>query len=140
MIKQCTTIPLIIYFLFGSLCLPYSDFSYLAELPDMYRHCKATEDVDMGPLDFLTDHLINFDGAFDKHNNGDQQKPHQSNLTFRANPIISLIVYIPTATIIFSYSQKSTRGIFCESLYSFNYTSSVFHPPTSLCKSLTSIH
>ena len=42
----------------------------------MYQHCKATEDKDMTPLDFITDHLINIDGIFDKHDNGDEQKPH----------------------------------------------------------------
>jgi hypothetical protein len=102
----------------------------LGELPDMYRHCKATEDGDMGPIDFLTDHLINFDGTFDKHANGDQQKPHQSNLTFRASPIVSLLVYHPEIIIITPFSQNPVRTLFCESLYAFNYTSSVFHPPT----------
>lgn len=52
------------------------DFAMLQHLPDMYRHCKATEDKDMTPLDFITDHLINFDGLFDKHDHGDEQKPH----------------------------------------------------------------
>ena len=132
MIKQCALISLIAYFLFGSLCLPYCDFSYLVELPEMYRHCKATEDKDMGPIDFLTDHLVNFDGAFDKHDNGDQQKPHQSNQTFRANQTISLFVYHPIVTVISPLSQKSEHDVFCESLYSFNYISSVFHPPTLL--------
>jgi hypothetical protein len=64
----------------------------MEDLPDMYRQCKTMEDVDMGPIDFLTDHLINFDGAFDKHTNGDQQKPHQSNQTFRANPLLTLFL------------------------------------------------
>lgn len=128
--KQYAVISLIIYFSFGSLCLPYSDFSYITELPEMYRHCKATEDIDMGPIDFLTDHLLNFDGAFDAHGNGDQQKPHQSNQAFRVNQIVSLFVYLPTSTTVFSFSQRAFRGLLCESLYSFNYTSSVFHPPT----------
>ena len=52
------------------------DFSMLNELPEMYSHCKATEDKDMTPLDFITDHLVNIDGLFDKHENGDKQKPH----------------------------------------------------------------
>ena len=42
----------------------------------MYQHCKATEDKDMTPVDFITDHLLNIDGLFDKHENGDPQKPH----------------------------------------------------------------
>ena len=45
------------------------DFSMLNELPEMYSHCKATEDKDMTPLDFITDHLVNIDGLFDKHEN-----------------------------------------------------------------------
>jgi hypothetical protein len=43
----------------------------------MYRHCKATEDKDMNPFDFITDHLVNIDGLFDKHGDGDEQMPHQ---------------------------------------------------------------
>lgn len=53
------------------------DFSMLNDIPEMYRHCKATEDKDMTPFDFITDHLLNIDGLFDKHENGDEQKPHQ---------------------------------------------------------------
>ena len=52
------------------------DFSLLIDLPEIYSHCKATEDKDMTPLDFITDHLVNLDGLFDKHENGDKQKPH----------------------------------------------------------------
>ena len=48
----------------------------LNEIPEMYHHCKSTEDKDMTPLDFITDHLVNIDGLFDKHENGDEQKPH----------------------------------------------------------------
>jgi hypothetical protein len=52
------------------------DFAVLADLPAMYQHCKSTEDKDMTPLDFMTDHLVNVDGLFDKHQNSDEQKPH----------------------------------------------------------------
>ncbi|MEP7171088.1 MAG: hypothetical protein ABI855_17100 [Bacteroidota bacterium] len=63
------------------MCLPVGDFAALKDLPEMYRHCKATEDKDMTPLDFITDHLINIDGIFDKHDNGDEQKPHSPSPT-----------------------------------------------------------
>ena len=43
----------------------------------MYAHCKTTEDKDLSVLDFISDHLINIDGLFDAHNNGDHQKPHK---------------------------------------------------------------
>lgn len=65
------------YFLLGQMLLPNGDFSVLPDLPAMYAHCKTTEDKDLSVLDFITDHLINIDGLFDAHNNGDQQKPHK---------------------------------------------------------------
>ena len=49
----------------------------------MYKHCKSTEDKDMTPLDFITDHLINIDGIFDKHDNEDEQKPQELRLNKR---------------------------------------------------------
>ena len=64
------------YYFFETFCLPQGDFSVIADLPKMYQHCKATEDKDMTPFDFIKDHLINIDGLFDKHEDGDDQKPH----------------------------------------------------------------
>lgn len=75
--KRAAAIFLLIYFAFGNLVLPFGDFSILPELPKMYSNCKATEHHDMNPFDFITDHLINIDGLFDAHDNGDEQKPHQ---------------------------------------------------------------
>ncbi len=54
------------------------DFAVMQDLPEMYRHCKFTEDKDMTPIDFFTDHLLNIDGMFDKHDKNDEQKPHQT--------------------------------------------------------------
>jgi hypothetical protein len=75
-LKKAVNILVLAFYTFGSFCLPLGDFSMLTGLPQMYRHCKATEDKDMNPLDFVTDHLLNIDGLFDKHDNGDEQKPH----------------------------------------------------------------
>lgn len=43
----------------------------------MYHHCKTTEHTDMNPIDFITDHLMNWDGIIDQHHDGDDQKSHQ---------------------------------------------------------------
>ena len=98
----------------------------------MYQNCKETEDKDMTPLDFVTDHLINIDSLFDKHDNGDEQKPHKSNdytlhhstnqffqemknIEFKSNKIvISNTVLIPD---------------FKNTIYSHNPISSIFRPP-----------
>ena len=75
-LRQSINLFLFAFYTFGSFCLPLGDFSLLGEIPQIYRHCKATEDKDMNPIDFITDHLLNIDGIFDKHENGDEQKPH----------------------------------------------------------------
>lgn len=77
------------------------DFSWLQEVPEMYRHCKATEDRDMTAFDFITDHLINIDGVFDHHRNGDEQKPHTP-LSFQHHAQTELTV---TASFVYGISD-----------------------------------
>lgn len=76
MLKQIFALFLLIYFILGSICLPKGDLSQLVDLPKMYRHCKTTEHTDMNMLDFLTDHLLNFDCLVDDHAGQDEQRPH----------------------------------------------------------------
>jgi hypothetical protein len=77
MLKRAFGIFLLTFYTLGTFCLPMGDFAFLQEIPEMYSRCKATEDKDISPLDFVTDHLLNIDGIFDKHDHGDEQKPHQ---------------------------------------------------------------
>ena len=66
------------YYVLGTLFLPSGDFSSLSDLPTMYQHCKQSEHHDMNVFDFVSDHLINIDGLFDDHQDGDDQRPHQN--------------------------------------------------------------
>ncbi len=121
---------LLAFYSFGTFCLPMGDFSSLQDLPEMYQHCKATEDKDMTPLDFLTDHLINIDGLFDKHKNGDEQKPHAP-IQYRH---ISQLVVFQLPTII---SLKTANISFVEQSHLYHsdnfvksdYITKVFRPP-----------
>jgi hypothetical protein len=76
MLKTLSGILALFMFL-GTILLPKSDFKSIAQLPAMYQHCKATEDKDLTVFDFITDHLVNTDCWFDKHDKGDHQKPHE---------------------------------------------------------------
>lgn len=76
-VKKVIAFFVLVYYALGQLILPCGDFSILPDLPKMYARCKAMEDHDMTPFDFVTDHLVNIDGLFDAHDNGDEQKPHQ---------------------------------------------------------------
>ena len=70
--KKGLTVLLLLYYTFGSLILPDGDFSVLPDLPKMYQHCKETEHPDLTIFDFITDHLLNIDGLFDAHDDGDE--------------------------------------------------------------------
>lgn len=95
----------------------------------MYRNCKATEDKDMTPIDFLTDHLINIDCLFDKHGNGDEQKPHAPYHFHhqKMQNYYSTQEFKATGNNI-SISQTEIP-IYKEHLYRSNYLSLIFRPP-----------
>lgn len=106
------------------------NFSALQDIPEMYRHCKATEDKDMGPLDFITDHLVNIDGIFDKHDNGDEQKPHEPKQTEHQGG--QPIAFFGTH---FSFAIKQiipiqvNPAIPSDSFLPSDYISKIFRPP-----------
>ncbi|MEO8088278.1 MAG: hypothetical protein ABI763_15765 [Bacteroidota bacterium] len=117
------------YYVAVNLCLPQGDFSAVVDLPQMYRHCKSTEDKDMTPFDFVTDHLINIDGLFDKHENGDKQKPH-SPVQFHHQQIQNYFATNEFKVIQTNYSagQESAPAIE-ENIYFSDILSFVFRPP-----------
>ncbi|MBW7886767.1 MAG: hypothetical protein H3C35_00220 [Bacteroidetes bacterium] len=112
---------------FGASFLPFGDFTSLANLPEWYSHCKAAEDADMTPIDFITDHLINIDGLFDKHDNGDHQKPHQPFHYTNTAPIVTGVLPYSITLANPPASRIITGG--SQLLYEFRFTSSIFHPP-----------
>ncbi|MDB5119627.1 MAG: hypothetical protein JWN56_845 [Sphingobacteriales bacterium] len=129
-VNRTISIFLLGYYLVANLCSNTGDFSAILELPNMYNHCKATEDKDMTPIDFVTDHLVNIDCLFDKHDNGDSQKPHlplsithKQTQTFFLSQVSQLKEAPVSITVI-----KSV--FFYQCSYFFNHHSYIFHPPS----------
>ncbi len=125
---RITSIFLLTYYLIGNLCLPQGDFSSLTELKEMYDHCKATEDHDMTVVDFITDHLINFDCLIDNHNKGDLQKSHTSLQYHHQAQNYFLTKKFIVDTEVCSVS-KEDLPTFQVRIYYSNFRSSVFRPP-----------
>ena len=129
--RQLTAILALVYFSFGTLCLPQGNFSGMSDLPEMYRHCKTYEDRDMTPLDFITDHLVNVDGIFDSHDRGDEQKPHNP-FTFHdlsqqlASDLNQSRIVLPNHTL-----QAEIKSGYAEPLCPSDYISQIFRPPTA---------
>ena len=122
---------LITYYTLGSTLLPLGDFSRLVDLPEMYRHCKNTEDKDMTFVDFITDHLIDIDGLFDKHDHGDKQKPHTP-LNFHPQQIQASF-YKPYIADMNSMVFEVTKDYipFIVNEVSFCHHNRIFRPPIS---------
>jgi hypothetical protein len=121
---------LIGFYSLGTLLLPLGDFSFLSEIPQMYRSCQSTEHADMNAFDFITDHLVNIDGLFDKHQNGDDQRPHKSHpVQHRSVSFVSFSTCL-TFSIAKPYIteiKKSASGV---SFIRDGYLSEVFKPPS----------
>ena len=120
---------LLCFYASGMLCLPMGDFSYMRIIPDMYNHCKLTEDKDMNTLDFITDHLINIDSLFDQHAGGDEQKPHQP--LQNQHRILLSNYFQPKAELSIepiSFSKKRYNFNLDDTL-PLDYTSDIFRPP-----------
>ena len=124
---------LILFYSLGTIFLPLGDFSSIGNLPIMYHHCKATEDKDMTAIDFITDHLINIDGMFDKHQNGDEQKPHKPfeyGIHYPMSQFIQEFKYFDFKNSkLFVPSDQIKKINYKNTLYSYDAISSIFRPP-----------
>ena len=111
---------------------PMCDFSMVKDIPQMYQHCKATEDKDLTAFDFITDHLIDFDCIFDSHDENNEQKSHQSNINHRLTFTVQLNTTPTTIVIVQKQAiaiAKNTPNFFYSNNYSFTHSLCVFRPP-----------
>lgn len=110
------------------------DFSTLLHLPEMYSHCKETEDPDLNLVDFVAEHLMNLDMIFEAHETEeDDDKPHQI-VSFEA---VSHVTPLTQKTIFFEFKNNTPLlpsvqiGLFDfkNQIYLYNPNFSIFRPP-----------
>jgi len=121
----------LVFYGLGSFILPSGDFQLLKDLPCAYQHCKATEHSDMTPLDFITDHLLNFDTIFDDHDHGDEQKPHTPFHTYSHIVVTVFQTCPPTIVRFTSQSNIPIKNSFDFKIHfiSQSHLNQVFRPP-----------
>jgi hypothetical protein len=105
------------------------NFSYLQELPLLYDHCQETEDKDMNALDFITDHLLNIDGLFDNHDQGDEQKPHLPPAGQHHSQTAFYFVNLPDHLITPFYIMESDATFIPENDSPTSFAAEIFRPP-----------
>lgn len=120
---------LLLYYSSGVLFLPLGNFSLLPELPSLYSYCQQTQDADMMPWDFITDHLLCLDGLIDSHANGDAQKPHHFP-PFRTDVSHAMLCIItPLAQWGVPAVGECVYGIYMPRLHPTSYTGKLLRPP-----------
>jgi hypothetical protein len=128
--KKYTAFILLWYYSLGTILLPNADFSFLSNLSQHYSHCLSTEDQDMDALEFITDHLINIDGIFDKHEGDDDQKPHKPFLSKTNTLLVLPMPEIYSLQLIIEHPKK-TQVVQYANLYKFLFSKDIFHPPST---------
>lgn len=117
----------------GTLCLPKGDFAVLKNLPEMFSHCKATEDRDLSVFEFLTEHVLPIGFLFEgvEHEpEEDGDKPHEPIQTISCEPNHACVI----SQFSFSISQIYPKDLKLEP-YPFDsyipsgYFSKIFRPP-----------
>ncbi len=107
------------------------NFSAVADIPEMYQHCKTTEDKDLTAFEFLTDHLVNTDGLFDKFDHRHAQKPHKpfhSHVQHNSYQVAAKGLF-PYINEIFHSKENIKPLSFYSENYHYEQISSIFHPP-----------
>jgi len=121
---------LVIYYFLGSVFLPQGNFSVLPNLSEMYAHCKATEDKDMDLVDFITDHLVNFDGIFDDHDHGDEQKPHSPLTVNLLKSALDIYFLKFTEYVFVEFLQREIKlNDYLSCFYKSDFKLLIFRPP-----------
>lgn len=97
---------------------------------DMYQQCRI-EDHDITPLDFVFEHLLNFECVIN-YFEGENEEEHQPSQTIELSTPIA--VTIPKSVSI-NFSQQSycpVRAIYVvhnTGFRSSNFNTEIFHPP-----------
>lgn len=120
---------LLMFYAAGSLLLPGGHFELLKELPEMYRHCKATEDKDLTPLDFVKDHLTCFDALVDSHPPGDEQRPHSPPRSVDNSVMVQSFLHIDRHELCPPGTGVRVGFVDRVELYEHHHSVSVFRPP-----------
>lgn len=97
---------------------------------EMYQHCSA-EDHDITPLDFVFEHLLNFEFVINCIE-GENEEEHQPFQTVESSGQVAIT--IPAAmSINFSqrifYSDRMIYTVHDISFHSSNFYADIFHPP-----------
>ena len=132
--KSLFSLSILTYYLLGTLCLPLGDFATLPDLPQMFHHCRATEDADLSVSEFFLEHLSGLGGLIEgiEHEEEEDEpddRPHAPfQFHFQYQVIAYTVSHLPVL-IAKPFPLKTLTAPVCNDLYLASYISSLFRPP-----------
>jgi hypothetical protein len=133
-LKTTATIVFTLFYLLGTLTLPFADFSVIKDLPEMFRHCKATEDHDLNIFEFFTEHVSGLGQLVEGTEHEDEEeedgdKPHAPlQFHFEQQQIICINHYVKMPVVKPAPEIKS-RVVLVNGVYISTYIANIFRPP-----------
>ena len=108
------------------------DFAVIGELPQLYRHCQATEDADIDVIDFVTEHLTSVGCVLDglEQDEHEHDQPHvpltasyQHIIAYRHSSMVRLpLTPLPPMARAVKYPPVSSKTL-------ADYATEILRPP-----------
>jgi hypothetical protein len=109
------------------------DFAVLKDLPEMFRHCKATEDRDLDVFEFFTEHVFPIGQLIEgtEHEpEEDGDKPHTPIHDINFGQITATVVSkFAFSTMRFYHMDVNEHSIHQDTFFASDYISKIFRPP-----------
>lgn len=109
------------------------DFAMLKDLPEMFRHCKATEDRDLNIFEFLTEHVSPIGQLIESVEHEpeeDGDKRHEPIQSIHCGQTIVFIISQSAFTVTQFYRiDAKQHPIHNDTFFASDYVSKIFRPP-----------
>lgn len=131
-LKKAVSLFLLAFYTFGTFFLPMGDFAVLKDLPEMFRHCKATEDRDLNVLEFMAEHVTPIGQlieAAEHESEEDGDKPHEPIQSLNCGQFSAFMTTSFAFTITRFHPIEVKYTMQNDTFFPADYISKIFRPP-----------
>jgi hypothetical protein len=130
MTKRLLAIVLILYYLTGQLILPYGNFSYLSQLPDLYYQYASVNGIS-DAMEFLEDNFLDMGSQLGIPDEDDPFEKEEQRVPFHLMPLencFAILLHDPSLNLFFT-TLLDNQPCFYQMKPYVGYPGTVFHPP-----------
>lgn len=131
-VRKIATIFLFTFYLSGVMLFPMGDFSCMRDLPEMFRHCRDTEDPDLNVFEFLTEHVSAIGQLIEGMDHDDEEEDDKPHVPVAYHSQVQINYTVQRFAAKLDKPVISIPKVFApvtEQVYISTYTASIFRPP-----------